>query len=182
MPSRRRDAPTPTLDGLSGDEHATVLAALLSAHPELRPEAEQVAEHVLAGAAVDSVADEIAWALREVPLEDLASRCGRIRGRGYVHENEAAWELLHEVVDPFLVDLRRRAGLGLAPAAAAVATGIVAGLYQARDPEDGTVIAYAGSDALSALADEVMNEAARLGVTIAEDAADRYWREWSSSA
>lgn len=32
------------------------------------------------------------------------------------------------------------------------------------------------------LADEVINEAARLGLAIAEDAADRYWPEKSSLA
>ncbi len=91
MPVRRRPEPTPTLDALTGEERGAVLAELLTAHPDLRAEAELAAERLLAGAAIDAVAEEIAWALREIPLEDLAGRCGRIRGRGYVDENEAAW-------------------------------------------------------------------------------------------
>lgn len=179
MPDRRRPEPTPTLDALTGAERGAVLAELLTAHPDLRAEAEHAAERLLADAAIDSVAEEIAWALREIPLEDLAGRCGRIRGRGYVDENEAAWELVHEAIEPFLTDLRRRAGRGLADAAAAIATGIVAGVYQLRDPEEGTVVAYAGPDALGDLADEIISEATRLGVALPEGAADRYWPDWS---
>lgn len=52
-------------------------------------------------------------------------------------------------------------------------------MYQVRDPDDGTVVAYAGPDALSDLADEVINEAARLGVALPEGTAGRYWPEWS---
>lgn len=180
MPPRRRDTPTPALESLSGAEHATVLTALLAAHPQLRPDAEQAAEQVLAGASTDAVADEVAWALQEIPLEELAGRCGRIRGRGYVHEDEAAWELVHEVIDPFLMDLRRRAGLGLANAAATIAIGIVTGLYQARNPEEGTVVAYAGPHALSELADEVINEAVGLGLALPKEASERHWPEWPS--
>jgi hypothetical protein len=92
-------------------------------------------------------------------------RSGRIRGRGYVHETDAAWEILEEAVEPFLADLRTRAILGLG-AAADVAAGIVAGLYRCREPEDGTIVAYAGPDSLSELADEVINEANRLGLVL----------------
>ena len=105
-------------------------------------------------------------------------RSGRIRGRGYVHETEAAWEILSEAVEPFLADLRRRASLGL-DAAVAVAAGIVAGLYRCREPEDGTVVAYAGPDSLSELADEVMDEASKVGVVLSPDVADQFWPDWS---
>ncbi len=182
MPTRprRREPPIPVLDALTGTEPATVLAELLASHPDLRPEAEQVARQLLGDAAVEAVADDVAWALEAIPLEDLAGRAGRVRGRGYVHENEAAWELIGEVIEPFLTDLSRRAGLALMDAAAAIAIGIVAGLYQTREPEDGTVVAYAGPDALTELADEVINEATKLGVALPPDAADHYWPEWSS--
>lgn len=132
MATRRRPAPTPALDVLRDDEYATVLRNLLDAHPELRAEAEQTARHLLEAASVEALADDVSWALGELPLEDLAARSGPIRGRGYVFGNEAAWELVSEAVEPLIADLRRRAGLGLADAAAVVATGIVAGLYQAE--------------------------------------------------
>jgi len=77
-------------------------------------------------------------------LEDLAARAGRVPGRGYVHETDAAWELIEEVLAPFLADLERRITLDFLDAASTVAVGIVAGLYRVREPAPGSVLAYAG--------------------------------------
>lgn len=113
-----------------------------------------------------------------IELDDLAARSGRVGGRGYVHDNEAAWDLLTETLDPFIADLRRRAALGLHDLASVLATGIVAGLYQSRVGEDGTVLAYAGTDAISELADQTLRDALDVGVAIASDVAERYWPDW----
>lgn len=86
---------------------------------------------------------------------------------------------MSEAIDPHRADLRRRAGLGLRDAGAAIAVAIVAGLYRTRAPDDGTVIAYAGADAPSELADEVLSEAERLGITISESTAEEHWPEWA---
>lgn len=178
MPARRRPVATPALDALSGAEHTCVLAELLTSHPELRSEADDAARRLLGDASIEVVAASVICALDELPLDALAMRSGRIRGRGYVHETEAAWDLLQEAIEPFLADLRRRAGLGL-DAAAGVAAGIVAGLYQCREPADGTVVAYAGPDSLSEFADEVMSEASKLGVVLSTDIANQFWPDWS---
>lgn len=181
MPTRRRPPPAPALDALSGAEHARILAELLTSHPELRSEAEDAARRLLDDASVDAIAESVAWALEDLPLDALAMRSGRIRGRGYVHETEAAWEIVEEAVEPFLADLRRRASLGL-DAAVAVATGIMAGLYRCREPEDGTVVSYAGPDSLSELADQVVDEANKLGVELSPDVAEQFWPDWSVPA
>ncbi len=181
MPARRRPSPTPGLDALSGAEHARVLADLLASHPELRPEAEDAARRLLDDASIGAIAESVACALEDIPLDALAMRSGRVRGRGYVHETDAAWEIVHESVEPFLADLRRRASLGL-DAAADVAAGIVTGLYQCREPEDGTVVAYAGPDSLAELAEEVMNEASKLGVVLSPDLPEQFWPDWSLPA
>lgn len=118
MPTRRHPPPTPVLDALSGAEHARILAELLTSHPELRSEAEDAARRLLDDASVDAIAESLAWAIEDLPLDALAMRSGRIRGRGHVHETEAAWEILEEAVEPFLADLRRRSGLGLDAAVA----------------------------------------------------------------
>lgn len=180
MATRRRAKATPALEALTGDERADVLTRLVANHPDLADEVEQSALELLATATIDGIADDVASALHSIPLEDLASRCGRVRGRGYVHETEAAWELLGEAAEPFLDDIRRRANLGLVDAATVVTTGIVAGLYRCRAPEDGTVVAYAGPDALSELADDALQEAARRGVLLDANAAESYWPEWSA--
>lgn len=156
-----------------------VLGRLLTAHPELNDEAERIATDVLTAVSVEQVAFEVESALTWISLDALAARAGRVLGRGYVHESEAAWELVEEAIEPFRKDLDRRATLGLLDAAANLAVGIVAGLYRARDPEMGTVLAYAGEDTQTDLADEILDRAAKLGVALPDDAAESRWPRWS---
>lgn len=99
-------------------------------------------------------------------------------GRGYVHGSEAAWELVDGVIEPFRADLDRRAALGLLEAAANLAVGIVAGVYWARDPDEGTVSVYAGEDTPTDLAEELLDRAAKLGVALPDDAAESHWPRW----
>lgn len=178
MTAHRRRPATPALDMLSAAEHAYVLAGLLEAHSELRSEAEQAARALLASVVIDDVADAVRSSLEAIPLNDLAARSGRIRGRGYVDETEAAWELVNEAMEPFRADLRRRTGLGLTDAAAALAVGIIAGLYRIREPEDGTVLAYAGPDAPSEFASEIIREASQVGIVLPTDSSSRFWPDW----
>lgn len=166
------------LDALSAGERSAVLGAVLKAHPELVGEAEAEARRLLSAITVDDVAAEVSATLRLIPLEELGARAGRVRGRGYVHETDAAWEIVEEAVEPFLADMRRRASLSPAGPAAVVATGIVAGLYRVDPPEDGSVLAYAGADVPGELADAVLDEAAQLGLDIDPDAPGQHWPRW----
>ncbi len=166
------------LDSLTPAERGEVLGALLVAHPELAGEATRIASELLSSCSTEHVASEVQTALVSVPLDDLGARAGRVRGRGYVHETDAAWELVEEVIGLFRSDLERRAALGYPDAAASMAVGIVAGLYRVREPEMGTVLAYAGEDAPSELAASVIDRAGRLRVAIPDDAAETYWPCW----
>ncbi len=155
-----------------------MLDALLVAHPELNDEAARIASDLLTAVSVEQVASEVEAALVWISLDGLAARAGRVQGRGYVHESEAAWELVDEAFEPFRSDLDRRAELGLFDAAANLAVGIVAGVYRARDPEEGTVLAYAGENTPTDLAAEILARAARHGVTIPDDAPGSFWPRW----
>lgn len=168
------------LDSLTPAERGEVLAALLVAHPELEGEAAGLASELLSSTSTEEVASDVQAALLWIPLDALAARAGRVRGRGYVHETDAASELVEETIEPFRSDLERRATLGLTDAAAVVAVGIVAGLYGVRDPEMGTVLAYAGEDAPSELAAGVLDLAAKLGLAIPDDAAETHWPSWNN--
>lgn len=159
-----------------------MLAAVLETHPELVGEAEAEAHRLLSATTVDDVAAKVSSTLRMIPLEALGARAGRVRGRGYVHETDAAWEILEEAVEPFLADMRRRASLALAGPAAVVATGVVAGLHLVDPPEEGSVLAYAGPDAHGELGDAVLDEAGRLGLIIDPEAPGRYWPRWDRFA
>jgi hypothetical protein len=167
------------LGSLTPAEYGEVLSALLVAHPELEGEAERIARERLSSISPAEVAADVESALAIIPLDDLAARAGRVRGRGYVHETDAAWELVEETMEPFRADLERRATLGLTDAATDVLVGIVAGLYRMREPEMGTVLAYAGEDTPDELASCVMSLAAKLGLTIPDDTEEAYWPEWA---
>lgn len=155
-----------------------VLDALIAARPEMEGEVELVATELLSTVSIEQVTSEVETALVSIPLDALASRAGRVRGRGYVHETDAAWETVDETIEPFRSDLERRAALGLTDAATTLAIGIVAGLYRVREPEMGTVLAYAGEDAPCELAAAVMDVAAKVGTGIPDDAAETHWPTW----
>lgn len=176
-PKRAKRAPS-LLGSLTQVERGELLDALIVAHPELEVEAEQLADELMSSVSVEQVMSDVEASLVWIPFEALGNRAGRVRGRGYVHETDAAWELVEEVILPFRSDLERRAGPGYPDAAASLAIGIVAGLHQVREPEMGTVLAYAGEDAPSELAASVLELAAKVGVDIPDDAAEILWPCW----
>jgi hypothetical protein len=63
-------------------------------------------------------------------LRDLAGRAGRQWGGGYVEPHEAAYELLAEVVQPYLDDLERRARARSQHAATEIGLSLLLGLYK----------------------------------------------------
>lgn len=181
-PSAPPKSPTKSetaLGSLTADELSCVLGELLAAQPELQDQAERVASTLLTTVSVEQVTADVESALTWISLDALAARAGRVRGRGYVHESEAAWELVDEAIAPFRSDLDRRAALGLLDAAANLAVGIIAGLYRARAPEMGTVLAYAGDNTQMEVAAQILNRAGELGVPVPDDAADAHWPRWS---
>lgn len=167
------------LGSLTPGERGQVLDALIAERPELAVEAERLAAELLSSVSIDEVADEVEAALLGIPLDALGARAGRVPGRGYIHEVDAAWELVEEAVEPFRSDLERRASLGLVDAAKTLAVGMVAGLYRVCEPEMGTVLAYAGEDTPSELGSGVLELAARLGVEVPPGAGDEYWPDWT---
>jgi hypothetical protein len=170
---------TDALELLTAEESSTVLTQLLVDHPELSDETEHRAVALLSSPSVDEIAANVELALGGIPLENLGARVGRVPGRGYVHETDAAWELVEEALQPFLTDLERRAEAGLDEAATSVATAIVAGLYRVREPEMGSVLAYAGEDAPFELATQVTATIERRNMSFAEGTGDEHWPRWS---
>ncbi len=179
---RRSDPKTPerasSLEALTSTERSAVLAWLLREHPELVVDAERFAVEILSEPSIEQVAADVEAALIDIELDALGARVGHVRGRGYVNETEAAWELIEEVIAPFRSDLERRATLGHLDAATKLAVGIVAGLYRVREPDIGTVVAYAGEESTAELAGGVVELAERWGVTIPDDAGAAHWPAW----
>jgi len=179
---RRSDPKTPehtsSLDALTPPERSEVLMRLSRKHPELGVDAERIAVEVLSEVSIEVTAAEVEAALVDIPLEALGARVGHVRGRGYVDETEAAWELVEGAIAPFRSDLERRGTLGHLEAATTLVVGIVAGIYRVREPDMGTVVAYAGEETTAELAGGVVELADRLGVIIPDDAGVAHWPAW----
>lgn len=151
---------------------------MIAERPELAVEAERLSAELLASVSVDAVVSDVVAALTGIELESLGSLSGRVRGRGYVHEVDAAWELIEQAIEPFRTDVERRSSLGSSDAASELVVGIVAGLYRVSEPEMGSVLAYAGEDAPFELARGVLELAETLGVKVPTSAADDHWPGW----
>jgi hypothetical protein len=131
-----------SLDGLKGDEAATVLRLLLENRPDLKKEVEALAKSVIGDVSVEEVASAVEDELRSLDLEDLNSRAGS-HAYGYVEPSEAAWELVEEAVTPFLDDIKQRAEAGETDAALSTCVGVVLGLYRLRDQDRNDFLGWA---------------------------------------
>ncbi len=180
--SRRRRR-TPALDQLAAEERGRLLDELLAAHPDWVEETERAARALLSIADPEVVADEVEHNLRHADADQLAVRAGRVYGRGYVHEAEAAAEMLEEQLEPYLADLRRRAALGLSAAASMVGVGVLRGLDACRTRvADGTVLAYAGEDAPGELTYSVFAALADAGISLSADQLAQLPADWHDVA
>ena len=139
---RRSGRKPSVLDRLGAGESQAVLSDLLAAHPDLRPEAERLALSFVSDFDFEAVADDVEHELRRLDIDDLNDRTGSHRD-GYTHPTDAAWELLQEVVDPFLADMSRHLELRLDEAALQMCKGIVLGLYRVRRQARDGVLGWA---------------------------------------
>jgi len=141
----RKQPTSSALKSLRPHEFSAVLAALLKAHPDLVAEANELAAGILDTATWESVGDDVEHELRSLPLEALNDRAGYDPGRGYIHECDAAGEVVQEALEPYLDDIARRLAMGMTAPAHQVAAGVLAGLH-ACDGEHGGdgLLGYAG--------------------------------------
>ena len=130
------------LQRLNPEEAAAVLRHLLAKHLELRPEAEQFATDHLSSGSIEEVAQDVYDRILGIDLDALNGRAGK-QAWGYVEPGEAALELMDESLQDLVDDMKRKAELGLLPAAQVVCAGIVQGLYQARDTKSDGALGWA---------------------------------------
>jgi len=133
-PLTPKASPTSLLARLTSEEASSLLGRLLDKHPELRAEAGQMAADLVTSLSVEEVAEDVLHRVTGVGLDELNDRAGS-HSWGYVEPSEAANELLEESIEDLVEDMKRKAELGLAPAAEVICSGIVCGLYQARKTE-----------------------------------------------
>ena len=133
---------TGLLDHIQPDEAAIVLQRLLTVHPELLAEAEEISRMTLGDVSFESIAGDLEDSIRQLDLDDLNGRAGR-HSLGYTEPSEAAWELLEEAVEPYMEDMKRHLGLGLDEDAFGICKGIVLGLYQCRNESGDDFLGWA---------------------------------------
>ncbi|MGB8385786.1 MAG: hypothetical protein WCG47_31870 [Dermatophilaceae bacterium] len=153
------------LEELTAPEKADLLDRLLAAQPQLRAQAEALAVERMASDDQAEIAEEVESALRYLGIDELSGRAGYRPGQGYIHECEAADEILDEALEPFLTDLDRRAQLGLIAAATRLAVGILVGLSRCREGGSESLLEYA-PDFAAERADEVVNRCRQHGIVL----------------
>jgi hypothetical protein len=131
------------VDALDGAEAKRLLAALLDSHPDLLSEVADLAEAELGAVTAEDVAEDVAFALEGLSVEDIWERAGTQPDGSYMEPGEAAWEVVGEPVSPFLADLTRRIELGRREEATALCQGILLGLYRSSQEEGGFLDGHA---------------------------------------
>jgi hypothetical protein len=128
---------------------------ILIHHPDLRDEANSIANDLLNDVSVEAVSEEVNDLILGVGLEVLGNRAGK-QPWGYVEPGEAAWEILEESIEGIQNDMKRRMQVGLEHSAGQLCQGIIIGPYNAM---------AAGCDGALAWAPDFSAEAANQSVS-----------------
>ena len=129
-PTAKKRKPS-ALEKLQPSEAQEVLHALLKAHPKLKAEAEEIARSLISDVSFDEVAGEVEWKLERHDLDELNSRAGKTRW-GYVDPTDAAYEILHEAIEPIIAEMNRQLELRLEREGLETCKGLILGLYAVR--------------------------------------------------
>jgi hypothetical protein len=153
---------------LRSDEAKQVLLELIARHPQLRPEALEMALARIEEVDAKRLGSELSRRLLDLSLFDTVDNS---RDGSYVPLWQSAQETLDGLLEPYLLDLQRRIELGLKEAAQATALGIVLGLYGARDGgSDDSLLAHAP--------DFCEDEAHYVAALLAKQSGRLYRRRW----
>jgi hypothetical protein len=130
------------LSCLDPHELAEVMHQILIRHPDLKDEANIIANGLLDAISVEAVSEEVTDLILGVGLGVLGNRAGK-RPWGYVEPGEAAWEVLEESIEGIQNDMKRRMKVGLELSAEKLCQGIVIGLYNAKEAKCDGALAWA---------------------------------------
>ncbi len=121
--------PREIINQLSPEDALAVLHILADGDPELAAHIAEIALARLRHVDADEIAACVYDGLEWLQVEEVWDRAGQKRD-GYVETSEAAYQMVEEVLEPFLADLKKYQQLGMMAEATQVCMGIVAGLYQ----------------------------------------------------
>jgi hypothetical protein len=162
------------LEALRTNEQAQVLASLLKAHPELAPEAEWVATTMLSAPSQVEVSAELTRILAGYEFADMDADDVSV-----CDPDDVCAYLVDKAIDPYLAEIRRRAGLGLVNAAHGIASGVLTSLYGLRVYENSGEHVLGGAGRLADYAGRVTDLLVDLNIPLHQDILEASCPGWT---
>lgn len=116
------------LDTINEKEALTVLQRLVASSPGIRKKAKEIAENLLSDVDMDSIADEVLWALESLAVEDVWDNSGSKRD-GYVGTTECAWQMFEDALEPFMQHMQKCQTLSMKDQAKWYCMGLLKGIH-----------------------------------------------------
>jgi hypothetical protein len=121
--------PHEIMDQLSPNDALAVLRALARDDQALAARIAEIATAHLSEVDPENVAFDLYDELNALEVEEVWDRAGRTR-HGYVEPSEAADQMIQEVIDPYLEELRKYQALRMNDQANRLCMGLLLGLYK----------------------------------------------------
>ena len=117
------------IDQLSHYQALTILRELAAGDEQLAGRIAELGTACLSKVDVEEVAAALYDELDDLEVEEVWDRAGKTR-HGYVDTSEAACQMVEEVIDPYLEQLKKYQKLGMSTEANTLCMGLLLGLYQ----------------------------------------------------
>jgi hypothetical protein len=114
---------------LSPDDALQVLKLLAQEDDALAERIVQIASQQLEQVDPEGVAEDVLGDLAGLEVEEVWDRAGKTR-HGYVDPGEAAYDMVGEVIEPYIDELRKYFALGMKVQARLQCMGLLLGLYE----------------------------------------------------
>ena len=117
------------IQSLNPDDAYRVLMTLLRENPSFEEKIYQVATQILSDVDSDEIMEDVYYELESLDVEDLYNRSGKTR-YGYVEPSEEAWEMIEEVIEPFIDEMKKCQERAMPLMAKIYCAGIIKGLQK----------------------------------------------------
>ena len=115
------------LSTLTDDQAQRVLHQLLRTNSSLIPKAAVIAREILSGIDEEKISDRVCSTLSGLDVHDLWAESGKTR-HGYVDPYEHSYEMIENIIEPFLEEMERYMSRKMLGEAMACCRGIIRGI------------------------------------------------------
>jgi len=121
--------PREIIDQLSPGQALAILKTLAASNEQLARRIAKMGVAYLSKVDAEEVAAALYDELDALAVEEVWDRSGKTR-HGYVDTGEAAYQMIEEVIEPYLEQLKKHQTLGISTEANKLCMGLLLGLYQ----------------------------------------------------